>query len=162
MRDAAIDSADPACCRARAGPAAEAWCHTGEGVRHRAAMDIQPDPDCLAEARRFAERAIEGSGLDDRGRYELIVAVHEAVVNAIQHGSAGGGHVRVTSCRDERGLSFTIADPGQGFTLQPSTEPDLEARGRGLTLMFHAVDDISQHRRPGGKEIRMTKWLSRS
>jgi len=124
-------------------------------------MELSPDPACLADARRFAQRAVDASGLDDRSRYELIVAVHEAVVNAMQHGSSAGQSVRVTSCRDERAVSFTIADRGRDFTLEPSTSPDLEARGRGLTLMFHAVDEISQHQLPDGKEIRMTKWLSR-
>ena len=128
---------------------------------HRATMEVPPDPEYLADARRFAERATEGSGLDDRSRYQLVVAVHEAVVNAMQHGSASGQHVRLTSCRDQRGLSFTVADRGRDFALKPSTEPDLDSRGRGLTLMFHAVDDISQHPHRDGKEIRMTKWLPR-
>ena len=128
---------------------------------HRAAIEVPPDPEYLADARRFAERAIEGSGLDDRSRYELVVAVHEAVVNAMEHGSASGQHVRITSCRDQRGLSFAVADRGRDFILKPNTEPDLDSRGRGLKLMFHYVDEISQHPRLDGKEIRMTKWLPR-
>lgn len=163
MRDPATDSARRGRGVAPGGSGDGIWCHDGAGAeaQHRDAIDIPPDPRSLAEVRRFTERAMTGTGLDDRSCYEMTVAVHEAVVNAMQHGSDADQPVRVTACRDPRGVSFTIADRGEHFVLEPSTEPDLEARGRGLTLMFHAVDDISQHPRPDGKEIRMTKWLLR-
>jgi len=122
-------------------------------------MEIPADPECLAEARRFAEEATAEAGLPDPGRYLLVVAVHEAVVNAMQHGSRGGGPVRITSCVDARAISFAVADNGEEFPLRPNTSPNLEDCGRGLTLMFHGVDEITERRLHQGKEIRMTKWL---
>lgn len=160
MMDTAAESTDRMPALGSQESDVEVWCHHGANeAGHRAAMEMPPDAGCLADARRFVERALDRTRLDDRSRYLLLVAVHEAVVNAIQHGSASGEYVRVTSCRDDRGLSFTVSDRGSGFVLRPSTSPDLQGRGRGLTLMFHAVDEISQHLLPDGKEIRMTKWL---
>jgi serine/threonine-protein kinase RsbW len=99
------------------------------------------------------ERMIE----DIRNRFDvkedmfgnMLVAITEAVTNAIYHGNKGDASKKVSvSFTAANGLLvFTIADEGHGFDYynlpDPTSPENLEKEcGRGIFLMKHLTDQL--------------------
>ncbi|HLG15447.1 MAG TPA: ATP-binding protein [Blastocatellia bacterium] len=93
---------------------------------------------------------------------EVLVALDEAIVNAIKHGNKSDPRkavqVVVDFCCD--GARFTITDEGSGFV--PEAVPDctdparlLQSSGRGLLLIHHIMDEVRHNH--AGNEIQMFK-----
>ena len=76
----------------------------------------------------------------------VILAVHEAMVNAQRH---GGGVTGATACVDGPTLLVTIADRGRGFQIPRSVGvADATAeRGRGLFLIHHLAEEATVERK---------------
>jgi serine/threonine-protein kinase RsbW len=79
----------------------------------------------------------------------ILVAVTEAVNNAIQHGNQNdpSKKVKVTYEIDGDRVSFVIADEGKGFDYynlpDPTAPENLEKpTGRGVFLMKHLADQV--------------------
>ncbi|HNR19696.1 MAG TPA: ATP-binding protein [Bacteroidia bacterium] len=79
----------------------------------------------------------------------ILVAVTEAVNNAIQHGNKYDPNkkVKVTYEMEEETMSFTISDQGSGFDYynlpDPTAPENIEKpTGRGVFLMKHLADQI--------------------
>lgn len=79
----------------------------------------------------------------------ILVAVTEAVNNAMQHGNKldPGKKVDLSFIADEKCLSFEVSDQGQGFDFinlpDPTNPENLEKpNGRGVFLMRHLADNI--------------------
>ena len=80
----------------------------------------------------------------------LLVALTEAVNNALQHGNKANPNknIEITFKVKNETLFFTIKDEGPGF--DPSTLPDPtdpanieKPTGRGIFLMKHLADEVS-------------------
>lgn len=94
--------------------------------------------------------------------FEIRVALHEAIANAIVHGckrdSAKQVHCLV-ACHDGE-LLIAVRDPGHGFNPDevpsPTDGDGLYAdHGRGLELMRQLVDEV--HFERGGAEVHLIK-----
>jgi serine/threonine-protein kinase RsbW len=79
----------------------------------------------------------------------ILVAVTEAVNNAIQHGNKYDPNkkVKVTYEMEEETMSFIISDQGSGFDYynlpDPTAPENIEKpTGRGVLLMKHLADQI--------------------
>jgi serine/threonine-protein kinase RsbW len=79
----------------------------------------------------------------------ILLAVTEAVNNAIQHGNNLDPKKKINLAYESnnKNLSFTIADEGKGFdynTLPDPTEPNNieKPNGRGVFLMRHLADTV--------------------
>jgi len=79
----------------------------------------------------------------------ILIAVTEAVNNAIQHGNNldPKKNIDVAYESNNKNLSFTIADEGKGFdytSVPDPTEPDNieKPNGRGVFLMRHLADAV--------------------
>lgn len=79
----------------------------------------------------------------------ILVALTEAVNNAIHHGNKGNPEKMVDLLFEahENALCFTIKDEGPGFDFEglpdPTDPENLEKpNGRGVFLMKHLADDI--------------------
>ncbi len=79
----------------------------------------------------------------------ILVAVTEAVNNAIQHGNKYDPNkkVKVTYEMEEETMSFIISDQGSGFDYynlpDPTAPENIEKpTGRGVFLMKHLADQI--------------------
>ena len=82
----------------------------------------------------------------------ILIALTEAVNNAIQHGNDKdpSKHITVTFQNKEDQLTFTVEDEGPGFnfeSLPDPTDPDnLEKpHGRGVFLMRNLADEVVFH-----------------
>jgi serine/threonine-protein kinase RsbW len=79
----------------------------------------------------------------------ILVAVTEAVNNAIYHGnkSRPNKKIHVTFASSAKAISFTVRDEGEGFDFKnlpdPTDPKNLEKpTGRGVFLMHRLADDV--------------------
>jgi anti-sigma regulatory factor (Ser/Thr protein kinase) len=120
---------------------------------------IRADLDLLKEARDFADDAAAAFGFGMDARYEVKLAVSEAVTNAIQHGSRSPEDpVRIVAAEESGSLVFEVLDTGT-FVPRVVRRGDLPEGGRGLEFMRIMMDEVDL--RPGrrGTMLRMAKRL---
>ncbi|BDU73377.1 response regulator [Mesoterricola silvestris] len=115
-------------------------------------LDLPADLGAIDGACDQLEAFLDSRGWEappgGQGRYDTLLAVREALSNAILHGCAGDGAASVhLSARKVPGNGFRIAvvDAGQGFDLGAHTPPDTASseRGRGIPLMQFFADRVA-------------------
>ncbi len=97
----------------------------------------------------FIDNAKERYKLDDDIYGNIMIAVTEAVNNAIKHGNQGDStkNVSLTLSFEEGLIKFKVEDEGTGFDHQnlpdPTSPENLEKPGgRGIFLMKHLSDEV--------------------
>jgi anti-sigma regulatory factor (Ser/Thr protein kinase) len=123
-------------------------------------FQISADVAQLKEARDFAEAAAAEFGLTGDARYEVKLAMSEAVTNAIMHGSSSAAdEIRVTATCESDALVFEVADSGR-FRPRVRRRGELPESGRGLEFMRQLMDEVDL--RPGmhGTLLRFVKFRS--
>jgi anti-sigma regulatory factor (Ser/Thr protein kinase) len=121
---------------------------------------MRADLNRLKEARDFAEDAAAAFGFGPEARYEVKLAVSEAVTNAIQHGSnSSDDPIRIVAAEESGALVFEVLDTGT-FVPRVVRRGELPESGRGLEFMRVLMDEVDL--RPGrrGTLLRMAKRLT--
>jgi len=97
----------------------------------------------------FIDNAKERFKLDEDLYGNIMIAVTEAVNNAIKHGNANNSskNVFLSLTLDENLLKFVVKDEGSGFDHDnlpdPTASENLEKPGgRGIFLMKHLSDEV--------------------
>jgi serine/threonine-protein kinase RsbW len=119
----------------------------------------------LTEASRILEEIIRFLAAHEYERRDLFairLALDEALVNAVKHGSKMDGNKQVHIAyrvTDDR-FKITIQDEGAGFNPDAVADPrwcdNLERLcGRGLLLMRHYMSEVMFH--PPGNKVTLTK-----
>jgi len=95
--------------------------------------------------------------------FEIEIALREALVNAIIHGSRRDPTKKVeccVACDEDRGILLVVRDSGRGF--DPKSLPNplkgenlFSSHGRGIYLINQLMDEVTFKR--GGAEIHMRK-----
>jgi serine/threonine-protein kinase RsbW len=94
----------------------------------------------------------------DHRHDDVLLAVHELVVNAIDHG--GGGPVTVRVLESATGTDVEVGDDGAGGVSLPATRPRADGpRGRGLLLIQANADALEAGATPEGHVVRVTYHL---
>lgn len=134
----------------------------GFRVPHRIHLDLPNLPGSEKLAMDAAASVAQDLGLPCARVQELRSAVAEACINAMEHGNAGSPDACVGVDIRSRGhwLWVNVADSGGIFALAEET-PRLEeklqgtepARGWGVYLMRHLVDDIRVRPRADGRKV---------
>ncbi|HRP51898.1 MAG TPA: ATP-binding protein [Fluviicola sp.] len=95
------------------------------------------------------EQSCHKAGFDDEQYGNVLIAVTEAINNAVIHGNKQDQSKTVSYqfCKSLNGYCFIIKDEGHGFdynNLPDPTHPDnIEKEyGRGVYLMRHLADDV--------------------
>lgn len=119
-------------------------------------LELPAEPSVLSEARRSLRRWLRHVGADRDQAAEVTLAASEACANAVEHAYSPAParftlHARV----NEGEVTVTVRDCGRW------REPRGENRGRGLTIMKQAMDDVDANRTPHGTEIVMQRRLER-
>jgi serine/threonine-protein kinase RsbW len=119
-------------------------------------------------AQHLCGKLLEGRDVPEETRHWLLMALREALANAIKHGNRQDVSKRIHLEMDVVGenLQITIRDEGEGF--EPSQVDDplapenrLKTSGRGIFYMKTFMDDVRFRRAEGGgMEIVLTKNLS--
>ena len=112
-------------------------------------MDVilAPLPSRLPELRRTAERELRGVAPDVAD--DVLLALDEAVGNAIRHGSRGGRPVLVSLDVDDGWVHMSVRDHGPTAELPclpVGPPPSLALGGRGLWLISQLVDEVRLER----------------
>jgi len=97
----------------------------------------------------FIDNAKEKFNLDDDIYGNIMIAVTEAVNNAIKHGNSNNlaKNVLLSLILQDNMIRFTVKDEGSGFDFDnlpdPTAPENLEKPGgRGIFLMKHLSDEV--------------------
>ncbi|MCF8275471.1 MAG: ATP-binding protein [Flavobacteriales bacterium] len=112
-------------------------------------LNFDSKADNIVIAEKLVDDVCKKFSVDEDYYGNILIAVTEAVNNAINHGNRQNPEKKVHLDFIERGdrLSFSIKDEGEGFdheALPDPTDPEnLEKiSGRGVFLMKHLADEV--------------------
>lgn len=113
----------------------------------------------------FIDNAKEKFHLEDDIYGNIMIAVTEAVNNAIRHGNSGNKskNVFLSLSLEDGMIKFLIRDEGPGFDYEnlpdPTAPENLEKpSGRGIFLMKHLSDEVQF--KEGGKHVELSFYIN--
>lgn len=126
---------------------------TAPGATRTVQVSLRAAIDAPRRARALIGRIAAEAGLGEVRRHELVLAVSEAVTNAVLHAYPNvPGQIHLYVAAGEENLTVLIADDGAGLR-QAALEPGL---GLGLMLMAGAADGFVISQGPeGGTEVEL-------
>jgi len=134
-------------------------------LRDRISLTIPSDLTYLDEVLDYLNRRLLELGIVKPGDSDVIIALDEAIVNAIKHGNKNDPNktVRIVAELSAAGARFTVRDQGSGFSRDGLPDPTdplrlLVPSGRGLLLISHIMDDVRHNE--CGNEICMSRRVA--
>src|SRR5580658_4749561 len=127
-------------------------------------VNLPADAVAIATAVDTISETLMRLEVPEQKRFEVALAVQEALANAVVHG-CGNDPSKQVRCRlqsDPHGrIVIIVTDPGPGFSPDPLPDPqrgeNLYAdHGRGVYLIRQLMDEV--HFEHSGNEIRMWKY----
>jgi serine/threonine-protein kinase RsbW len=113
----------------------------------------------------FIDNAREKFQLDDDIYGNIMIAITEAVNNAIKHGnqSDSSKNVSLSLSLDDSLIKFIVEDEGQGFDFEnlpdPTAPENIEKPGgRGIFLMKHLSDEVRF--KEGGRIVELSFYMN--
>ncbi len=107
------------------------------------------DPESFRHVERFVEEISDFYHLNDSYFGNILIALTEAVSNAIQHGNKNNSSKKVHILFESKpeGLSFKVIDQGDGFNYKDYLSKDdlllaKEMKGQGLVLIHSLADEV--------------------
>jgi serine/threonine-protein kinase RsbW len=130
-------------------------------------MSLSSRFENIEMVQHLCSKLLEGREVAEETRHWILMAVREAVANAIKHGNqqdmAKNVHVEMDVVADT--LAICIRDEGPGFDPGAVGDPlapenRLKTSGRGIFYMRTFMDEVRFRRHPdGGMEIVLKKNL---
>lgn len=112
-------------------------------------IKLPSDFNSLVDVENLVDRVCNGLGVYEEAYGNVLVAVTEAVNNAIQHGNELNKElfVDVAVADKTEEFCFRIMDEGKGFNFNELPDPTapenlLKEGGRGIYLMRNLADDV--------------------
>jgi serine phosphatase RsbU (regulator of sigma subunit)/anti-sigma regulatory factor (Ser/Thr protein kinase) len=120
------------------------------GAPARVDLEFAADPAQLASLRARLNRWLELRGVGEEDRIDAVIAIHEACINAIEHGyQLRGGTIRVRIDHDRGRLEIVVEDEGEWRP--PTPDP---GRGRGTLIMQTTMETTRvEHGRNGTRVL---------
>ena len=121
-------------------------------------MTLPPTSSSLPDLRRSVAGILDD--LDESVVADVLLALDEAVSNAVRHGSRAGEPVVVTVESDGEWVEMTVRDGGPTPRLPrlPAEPPPvLQTGGRGLWLILQLVDEVRLQRIEDGTRLTMRR-----
>jgi serine/threonine-protein kinase RsbW len=122
---------------------------------------LQADIHTIAPVIEHIMEIVREMGCAAGREFDIELALNEALVNAIKHGSGHDPSKNIqccVACDHERGMLIVVRDPGPGF--DPASIPSpiagqniFSTGGRGIYLINQLVDEVRFEK--GGAEIHM-------
>jgi len=113
----------------------------------------------------FIDNAKEKFQLNDDIYGNIMIAITEAVNNAIKHGnqSDSSKNVSLSLSLDDSLIKFIVEDEGQGFDFEnlpdPTAPENIEKPGgRGIFLMKHLSDEVKF--KEGGRIVELSFYMN--
>ena len=103
---------------------------------------------------------------DEAAIFDIRLSLEEALINAIKYGNKQNENLTVDvdfACSGDKAV-IAVEDKGEGFDHKQIPDPTdeenlLKARGRGVFLVKHIMDDVSYNKK--GNRVSMTKFLKK-
>ena len=122
-------------------------------------LQVRADPAELASVRSTLREAAVRAGMDPAAANDLLVAVTEAMTNAITHGRPDEeGRIGLHWGREGDMLAVCVDDRGR-FTSYDARDQGREDHGRGIAVMSLLVDDLAIEAREDRTLVRLAKRL---
>jgi serine/threonine-protein kinase RsbW len=124
-------------------------------------LTLPPNSSCLPDLRRSVAGSFED--VDRAVMADVLLALDEAVSNAIRHGSRAGEPVQVSVESDGEWVEMSVHDGGPTPRLPRLPDeppPVLETGGRGLWLILQLVDEVRLQRIGGGTRLVMRRRVT--
>jgi GAF domain-containing protein/anti-sigma regulatory factor (Ser/Thr protein kinase) len=119
-------------------------------------LRLPAQPKTLAHVRRVLRRWLVERGADEADVAEVTIAVSEACANAIEHAySPGPASFLLDAYGEEGEVTVAVRDEGRWRA------PRGTNRGRGLSIMVAAMDDVQIDRTATGTQVVMRRRLRR-
>ncbi|WP_066758746.1 ATP-binding protein [Crocinitomix algicola] len=113
-------------------------------------IEIRSDLKFMSEVELLVDQVCEDLKLNEDHYGNILIAVTEAVNNAIIHGnnSEEDRKVKIEVEEENKAVTFTVYDEGNGFDFMnlpdPTAPENIEKPdGRGIFLMKNLADDVS-------------------
>lgn len=120
-------------------------------------LRMRAEPKTLAQVRRVLRRWLIERGAQDDEVAEITIAVSEACANAIEHAySPAPATFELDATADADQITVIVRDAGRWRA------PRGQNRGRGLSIIVAAMDDVEIERTPAGTEVMMRRRLGRT
>jgi serine/threonine-protein kinase RsbW len=130
-------------------------------------MSLSSRFENIEMVQHLCSKLLEGREVPEETRHWILMAVREAVANAIKHGNhldlSKNVHIEMDVVADT--LAICIRDEGEGFDPAAVGDPlapenRLKTSGRGIFYMRTFMDEVRFRRHPdGGMEIVLKKNL---
>ena len=128
-------------------------------------IEIPSISDNIRMIESFIDNAKDKYHLNDDIYGNIMIAVTEAVNNAIKHGNSSDSskNVSLSLALDENLIKFFIEDEGSGFDYKnlpdPTTPENVEKpSGRGIFLMKHLADEVEFL--DGGRAVELRFYIN--
>ena len=121
-------------------------------------VTLPPSSSYLPDLRRSVATTL--GEVDEHVVADILLALDEAVSNAIRHGSRGGEPVLVSVESDGQWVEMSVRDGGPTPRLPrlPAEPPPvLQTGGRGLWLILQLVDEVRLQRIEDGTRLTMRR-----
>jgi serine/threonine-protein kinase RsbW len=121
----------------------------GEHILYHELIRIPATLEELHHVYSWADEHLTQSGIPESKRFNIMLALSEAVTNAIRHGchSSSGDFVDIEVTITNSSVNIKVHDCGTGFV--PDALPDptkdenlLTPNGRGIFLIKNLADDV--------------------
>ncbi len=117
-------------------------------------LRLPAQPKTLAHVRRVLRRWLVNQGADESDVAEVTIAVSEACANAIEHAySPAPATFELAASRKNGEITVAVRDQGRWRA------PRGTNRGRGLSIMVAAMDDVQIDRTDSGTQVVMRRRL---
>lgn len=124
---------------------------------------LAASPVSARRARHIVARMLREAGVAEDRAFDLLVAVGEAVNNAVEHaGRLGSEEFTLRARRRALAITVEVADRGgwvPAFEM-PAAPTLLSDRGRGLPLMYALSDEVQVDRSEDGTTVRLALKLA--
>ncbi len=112
-------------------------------------VELHSNPESISVVERMIEEVRDKYKVSEDMYGNMLVAITEAVTNAIYHGNKSdpSKKVNVSILHNPHSITFTVTDQGPGFDFynlpDPTAPENLEKEcGRGIFLMKHLTDQL--------------------
>ena len=121
----------------------------GEQILFHERIRIPATLEELRHVYSWAEEQLAQTGIPESKRFDIMLALSEAVTNAIRHGchSSSGDFVDIEVMITESSVNIMVHDCGTGFEPEALPDPTKDENlfipsGRGVFLIKNLADDV--------------------
>ena len=125
---------------------------------------LSSDPRWLRVVRAMMQEVSRQAGFSEPERWDIALAVDEALANVIKHAYKGdpNGVVSLTCAAEDGRVEIVLRDQGEAIDparLEPPPPDEIRPGGRGVFLMRSTMDEVEFERIGDTNQVRLRKYV---